>query len=261
MTQPQSTTRLVLMAGAVASVLGLGAASAGDVDRVIDRGAERIRLAQAAQERVDKIVDETRSLETQYHTVLKEIDGLEVYNDLLRSQVKAQEAEMEDLAGSIDKVTVIERQITPLMIRMIDGLEQFVELDLPFLLEERRKRVADLRALMERADVTVAEKFRRVTEAYQVEIDYGRTMLAYKGTLTLDGATREVNMLRVGRIGLYYQTVDASSTGVWNPGTGAWEALDSSEARNQVRQGLRIANKQVAPDLLLLPVEAPEAAS
>ena len=38
-----------------------------------------------------------------------------------------------------------------------------------------------------------------------------------------------------------------------------WKALDGAESRNQVRQGLRIARKQVAPDLLLLPVASPEA--
>lgn len=235
--------------------------SAADLSNVIRKGDERIRVAQASQERIDEVVDATRTLENQYRTVLKEVDGLEVYTDLLASQVEAQGTEIEDLGASIDQVTVIERQMTPLMIRMIEGLEQFVALDVPFLLDERRERVAGLQELMARADVTVAEKFRRVTEAYQIEIDYGRTMLAYKGTLELDGGLREVNFLRVGRVGLYYQSVDAGRTGVWNAAAGEWQALDSSEARNQVRLGLRMANKQVAPDLLLLPVPAPEVKS
>jgi hypothetical protein len=113
---------------------------------------------------------------------------------------------------------------------------------------------------MERADVSMAEKFRSLTEAFQIENDFGRTIEAYQGTLVLDGATLEVSFLRLGRIGLYYQTGDASVTGRWNPETRDWEKLSGGEARNQVRQGLRMARKQVAPDLLLLPVEAPEAA-
>jgi hypothetical protein len=48
---------------------------------------------------------------------------------------------------------------------------------------------------------------------------------------------------------------------MWDQQAGQWVALDGNESRNQVRQGLRIARKQVAPDLLLLPVPAPEAAS
>ena len=246
---------LAITAGAITAV------SAADLDNVIRKGDERIRVAQASQDRIDDVVEATRSLENQYRTVLKEIDGLEVYTGLLSSQVQAQGAEIDDLGASIDQVTVIERQITPLMIRMIEGLEQFVVLDVPFLLDERRERVEGLKELMARADVSVAEKFRRVTEAYQIEIDYGRTMLAYKGTLELEGGLREVNFLRVGRVGLYYQSVDAERTGVWNKAAGQWQALDSSEARNQVRLGLRMANKQVAPDLLLLPVPAPEVTS
>jgi len=259
--RPKISTPPVLACALAAATLGISAVSAEDLDAVISKGDQRIRVAQASQDRIEDIVDSTRSLETDYRTVLKEIDGLQVYNELLGTQIGAQEGEIEDLAASIDQVTVIERQITPLMMRMIDGLDQFIELDMPFLMEERRERVAGLREMMARADVSVAEKFRRVTEAYQIEMDYGRTMLAYKGTIEMDGGTREVNFLRVGRVGLYYQSVDAERTGAWNPETGEWVVLDSSEARNQVRLGLRMANKQVAPDLLLLPVQTPEVTS
>jgi hypothetical protein len=172
--------------------------------------------------------------------------------------VANQVAELEELRASIDQVSTVERQVMPLMIRMIEGLQRFVELDIPFLYEERVKRVANLEALMERADVSMAEKFRRLTEAFQIENDFGRTIEAYQGTLVIEGATLEVSFLRLGRIGLYYQTGDASVTGRWNPATRDWEVLKGSGARNQVRQGLKMARKLVAPDLLLLPVEAPE---
>ena len=261
LSRPKPWKSMFLFATLAVSAGAITVVSAADLSNVIRKGEERIRVAQASQERIDDVVEATRSMENQYRTVLKEIDGLEVYTGLLASQVQAQGTEIEDLGTSIDQVTVIERQMTPLMIRMIAGLEQFVALDVPFLLDERRARVAGLQELMARADVTVAEKFRRVTEAYQIEIDYGRTMLAYKGTMELDGGLREVNFLRVGRVGLYYQSVDAERTGVWNAAAGQWQALDSSEARNQVRLGLRMANKQVAPDLLLLPVPAPEVKS
>ena len=148
-----------------------GLSGAQDVDDVLASGQRTIQLAQASQQSVDTVVAETRSLIDQYRTVMKEVDGLEVYNTLLDRQVRNQEREMTDISNAIDRVTVIERQIMPLMLRMIDGLDQFVELDIPFLIEERRDRVDFLRNLMERSDVTVAEKFRRVTEAFQIESD------------------------------------------------------------------------------------------
>jgi hypothetical protein len=144
------------------------------------------------------------------------------------------------------------------MTQMIGGLEQFVALDVPFLLEERQERVAKLKELMERDDVTVAEKFRKVTEAYQIENDYGSTIEAYKDTVNIEGGTREVDFLRVGRIGLIYQSQDGKVSGAWDQSARQWEAL-GNESKNQIKFALQIATKQKAPDLVLLPVPAPEA--
>ena len=237
-----------------------GAAQAGELDQVLDAGAQRVQLAQASQERIDATVGETSELENEYKQILKQLDGLKVYNDYIQRQITSQEQELRDLRQSLDQVGVVERQIMPLMIRMLDGLEQFIRLDLPFLLEERLDRVAHMRALMERADVTLAEKFRRLTEAFQIENDFGRTIEIYKDALTIDGANLEVNVLRLGRVQLYYQTNDASATGRWDPAGARWQPLTDGNSRNQVRQGIRIARKLVAPDLLLLEIPAPEVA-
>jgi hypothetical protein len=175
----------------------------------------------------------------------------------LETQVENQAREIADLRDSIEQVSVIERGVVPLMAQMVESLHQFVELDLPFLPNERRKRVAFLENLLERSDVTVAEKVRRVLEAYQIENDYGRTIETYKETLELDGASREVDILRVGRVALLYQSVDAGLFGMWDREKKAWVSLPG-EYRNQIREGIGIARKQVASNLLLLPVAAPE---
>lgn len=220
---------------------------------VVDEAAKINESAAKSQEKINGITDQIDSKLQQFKTLMKEIEGLEVYNTQLRKQINNQEQEMADLNAAIDEVSVVERQITPLMMRMIDGLEQFVELDVPFLPEERANRVADLRAMMDRADVAASEKFRRVMEAYQVEMDYGRTMEAYSGIHTINGQERDVEFLRLGRTALIYQTRDASMQGVWNKQTRQWEELDSSY-RTQITKGLRMAKKQLAPDLLMLPV-------
>ena len=220
---------------------------------VVDEAAKINESAAKSQEKINGITDQIDSKLQQFKTLMKEIEGLEVYNTQLRKQINSQEQEMADLNAAIDEVSVVERQITPLMIRMIDGLEQFIALDVPFLPEERANRVADLKAMMDRADVAASEKFRRVMEAYQVEMDYGRTMEAYSGIHSIDGKERDVEFLRLGRTALIYQTRDASSQGVWNKQTRQWEELDSGY-RTQITKGLRMAKKQLAPDLLMLPV-------
>jgi len=216
-----------------------------------------LNLAQQSQERINNIVEGTRSLEDQYRAINKEIDGLKVYNRLMKAQVEGQTATLEDISLSMDRVDVINRQIFPLMERMIDGLDQSVQLDIPFLMAERTKRIGDLKAIMERSDVTVAEKFRKVMEAYQIENDYGTSSEYYEESLTIDGATRSFNILRIGRIGLYFQSDDTKITGRWNNNIRDWE-IDNS-ARNEVRKGLRMARQLIAPELIVIPVPSAEA--
>ena len=251
-----SSRRLATAFFAVSALTISGGVFAQTVDQVLQADQRRLNLAQQSQERINNIVEGTRSLEDQYRAINKEIDGLKVYNRLMRAQVEGQAATLEDIALSMDQVDVINRQIFPLMERMIDGLKQSVALDIPFLMDERNDRIAALETIMERSDVTVAEKFRKVMEAYQIENDYGTTIENYSQSLTIDGATRSFNMLRVGRIGLYFQSDDKKITGLWNNETRGWE-VDNS-VRNEVRKGLRVARQLIAPELIIVPVQAAE---
>lgn len=245
-----------LCAGALLAAAALaGATTLEEVEAV---QADRAEAGRQSQNRIDDIVKETDSLETEYKRVLKELEGLKVFNTLMQRQIDRQESDIGKLNQAIDEVEATGRQMLPLMVRMIESLELFVEADAPFLLDERRSRVGELYELMEREDVTVAEKFRKVLEAYQIENDYGRTIEAYKAAVEHEGATLEVDVLRVGRVSLVYQTADQSATRRWDHDAKGWVDLEGSY-RNQVRMGLRVAQQQVAPDLLMLPVSAPEA--
>lgn len=251
---PKTFTLSVLAAAlSVASMTG-NAQEDGYLKPAIDSAKQINESAASSQEKVNAYSDQVESKLQTFKTINKETDGLRIYNTQLDKQIANQVEEMAALNTSIDEVSVIERQITPLMIRMIDGLEQFVQLDVPFLPEERSERIAGLREMMDRADVSPSEKFRRVMEAYQVEMDYGRSMEAYSGILSMNGQERDVDFLRVGRSVLAYQTRDASEQGVWDQDTKTWNNLDSSY-RTQITSGLRMAKKQKAPDLLMLPVK------
>jgi hypothetical protein len=208
-----------------------------------------------SQRRIDALSEETDKMLAEYRTRLKQIDALRIYNSQMEQLIASQDLEMASLRRQIDDVEVVGRGVTPLMLKMIDALDAFVALDVPFLKEERATRVQHLRELMGRADVTNAEKYRRILEAYQIENDYGRTIEAYRGTLA-DGRT--VDFLRVGRIALVYQTLDADELAVWDQETEDWIELDSSY-RTAIKQGLRIARKQSAPDLIRLPLPAAQA--
>lgn len=251
----------VLCAVAAVSLSGfMSAASADALDQILETGIETQRLAQESQERIDRLVDQTNDIAAEYTTVLKEVEGLQVYNQQLERQITSQEREMADITDSIERVAETERQVTPLMLRMLDALEQFIELDLPFQMDVRRKGLEDLRELMDRSDVTTAEKFRNILEAYQIESAYGRTFEAYEGTVDVEGQEQIVDFLQVGRIALLFQTRDGETSGAWNQATGDWEIL-SGTYRTPILQGLRVARRQAAADRLLpLPIPAPEKA-
>lgn len=228
------------------------------VDQIIDEGIQRNEAARQSQQKVDAIASETDKVVAEYKRVLKVIDGLKVYNALLQRQLDDQQATIAQIKESIAEVSVIERQITPLMLRMVDSLEQFVEMDVPFLLKERKDRIERLNNTITRADVTTAEKFRSVLEAYQIEIDYGRNIEAYKDVLEIGGNPREVSFFRMGRVTLVYQTEDREYNGVWDQANRKWVPLDGAEYRNNIANALKIAREQVAPDLIILPINAPE---
>ena len=254
-----SRTMTVASIAAVVALAGSVFAQSVSVDQVLQADQQRINLAQASQERINEVVEGTRSLADQYRAINKEIDGLKVYNRLMTAQTNGQTATLDDISLSMDQVDVINRQIFPLMERMIDALKQSVALDIPFLIDERNERLAKLDGTMERSDVSVAEKFRKVMEAYQIELDYGTSNEWYRQSLDIDGAVREYNMLRVGRIGLYFQSDDTNITGWYNAEAGAFEML-GNEHRSEVRKGIRVARQLIAPELILLPVPAPESA-
>jgi predicted RNase H-like nuclease (RuvC/YqgF family) len=244
----------VLLATGVFASGGATAATLNDIYQVAERINDQARQSQA---RIDALTEETRQLLSEYKTVLKEIEGLRVYNRQLERQIENQETEMAQLTRSIDEVTLIERQITPLMLRMIDGLEQFVELDMPFLLDERMERIETLRSMMDRADVAVSEKFSQILRAYQIENEYGRTMEAYDDTIAINGTERKVDILKVGRVALVYQSGDGTATGHYNTITSQWEPL-GEEYNTPVRNGIRMARQQLSVDMLPMPVRGPE---
>ncbi len=248
-------------AAGLALTLGLAAAvpSALAQDRALSASLAEQKASDEAsiksQKRVAQLADQTTDLQGEYRLTLQKLDRVRIYNNHLQKLVNEQEALKADVGRQLNDFQVVQTEIVPLMFSMIDSLEQFIGLDMPFNVQERRDRLDSLRALMEDPDVTVSERYRKIMEAYQIETSFGRDVEATKGDL--EG--REVEFLRLGRVLLAYQTADRSETGFWNKTTGQWEIL-GDEFRKPITDGLRIARKQAAPDLLMMPVPGPEAA-
>lgn len=213
--------------------------------------------SKGSQEKITDLSLETQELLGEYRLVLQQIDRLIAYNDYVERLITDQEEQIVDINRQLQDFALIERGIVPLMLESIETLDRFIDLDVPFLLEERKDRVNRLRVIMNESDITVSEKFRQIMDAYQIETSLGSDIEAYTGFLEIDGENRQVDFLRIGRTSLTYQTPDQNETGFWNKQTQQWEDLPRKYT-DYVKEGLRIAKKQITPDLIQLPVEAPK---
>jgi hypothetical protein len=221
--------------------------------------AQQVQTDQAAarvQETLDQLRERTQDAQGRYAQALADAESLERYNNQLAEQVRSQEEEIASIEKQLLDIETTNREVQPLMQQMVDTLARFVELDVPFLLEERTARVQNLRDIMPRADITISEKYRLILDAYQIELEYGSTLNPYEGRLTSGGSERTVEFAQLGRVSLMYRTLDGSETGYWDADKKEW--VPDESYREAVEEALRVAKRDGAADLLTVPVQAPQ---
>ena len=226
-----------------------------NLEDAIETKIEAQEEAVKSQNTIDQLTDETRDMVLDYRNAIRKTDSLSAYNQQLAKLVKQQKISLSSIQRQLENAEETQRSIVPFINKMITTLEKFVRLDLPFLLEERRQRISTLKQIVNLPDITLPDKYRRVMEAYQIEIEYGRTIEAYNDTIQVDNNEYTVEILRIGRLLMTFQTSDGELSGIWNKHSKAWRKL-SSEYNRSINQGLLIAKKQAPPELIKLPVTA-----
>jgi len=223
------------------------------VEDTIKISTTSIEKSGLTQEQIVKLDEQTRVLLADYQSTSKEYDSLKLYNDQVQKIINSQIEEIENILIKIDELDKTNQRIVPFMLRMIDGLENFIQLDIPFLMDERTDRLKNLKVTMDRGDVSTSEKFRLIVEAYKTELEYGRTIEAYRDNIIIDDVETSADFLRVGRIALTYLTVDGSKGGYWDTNSQTWEKASSSIKRS-TEDALKVASKQAPPALIKIPV-------
>jgi hypothetical protein len=246
---------LVLLYTFLIVVLAVGVQAQG-LDDTIQAESRINKDAVSSQQRVSGLAKQTRDLLTEYRSLVRETESLKIYDDNLERVITDQDKEIQSIRRQLSGLEATNRGVVPLMLEMIEVLDRIVEADIPFRIHERRARVEQLRDMMDQADVTASEKYRRVMAAYQGELEFGRSTEAYADSLPATGQT--VEFLRVGRTLLVYQTSDSSVTGWFNPSRRRFELLPD-RYRREVKNGLAIARNEKAPNLVILPVPGPQA--
>lgn len=239
----------------IAALLFSAATQAADVKDSLDVVAATNNSAVSSQETIDKLSRETRNLLEDYRKLLDGSEYQAAYTRQLQELDEVQQMRMAQLREQINQARITQQRIVPLMRSMADSLEKFVILDLPFHQEERIVAVLQLKERLRRPDISVSAKFRILLEAYQLEQDYGGNIEAWRGPLVREGEELSVQFLRVGRVALYYQSLDGASSGYWDAQQQQWLPLESRYNRG-LNQALRVAENLTAPQLLNLPLMA-----
>lgn len=244
---------------ALLALLYQGPASAdqnSQTDQLLKASSNRLADNQAAQVTVNDTSEQAQSITKDYMAELKLLNSLNMYNKMLDRQLAGQQSEISKLETSINNATLIERQILPLLVRMVDALDNFVRIDVPFLNEERIERVEGLQSLLVQSDLTTSEKARRVFEAYQIENEYGYTIESYQGKVQLKEGQFAVEFLRIGRIALMYRDLSGIHFGFWHQQNKQWQALTESQYKRHISKGLKIAKEEISPELITIPLVA-----
>ena len=224
------------------------------VDTTIDLSVESSNLSIDAQEKIEELDEISKKVYFEYKDTLNEYKSLKNYDDQLSEIIDAQFQEITNINQQIDSLDDINVDILPLLKTMTDTLRKVIELDIPFLKDARVQRVNSLDELLLRADITTAEKFRKVFEAYQIEANFGKTIENYPGYITLNNNQIAVDFFRLGRLGLFYRTPDGNETGFWNLESNNWSHEGSSLDTN-IKAALDISNRQSPPNFITLPLK------
>jgi hypothetical protein len=212
--------------------------------------------ASASQKKIEQLSGETRALLEEYRRLQDGVEYQAAYTRELEQLEQSQRTQIEELQRQISDAAITRQRIVPLMRSMADALEKFVVLDLPFHHEDRIEAVLLLKQRLSQPDLAVSAKFRLLLEMYQVEQAYGDSIESWRGPLQWQGEELSVEFLRIGRVALYFQSLDGASSGYWSMAHEQWLPLDAAFDRD-IAQALRVARNQVAPELLQLPLVAP----
>lgn len=240
------------LAGCLLGLLGGAPVLAQDAGDAVERTQQQREADAASQRRIDQLDEAEREALQAYRSAVWETQQLNVYREQLQELIDRQADKLSSLENQLEELARTERDIMPLMKRMVDALERFIAIDMPFLQDERQARVADLRDAMTDPGVSVADRYQAIMEAYSAETDYGRGVGHERSEI--DGQVHD--LIRIGRVALYALRLDGSEAKRWDAATQAWQPL-AGHYIPVLRKAMRISREVVAPELMLLPVSAP----
>jgi hypothetical protein len=208
----------------------------------------------ASQQRIEQFDDDADNMLREYRAVNQQIDNIQLFIDKQDIYLKSQSKEISSLSNQLENVENIKRGIIPMMLRMAAAIEDSVESDLPFLINERRARIQRIKNVLTNPDIPPAEQYRQVLNAYKIEVAYGQGVDSYEGPHPTKSG-QKVNFLRYGRLALVYMAKDESDIGYYDLASKSWKPVGGKHALS-ILQAIRVANEEAAPEIVFAPVVA-----
>lgn len=222
-----------------------------DSARMIENKANKTAIS--SQQKIDESAQATLNLKAKIEQLSEEVNNLTIYREHLSRLVTDQNLEVSSLNEQIQGIQETRQGVVPLMYKMIDELQVIIAQDKPLKSEQRLARISKLKVMMSQANISDAEKYRRILETYQIEMDYGNKLGRYQGEIQLSAEQRiEADLLYLGRIALLARSLDRQQYWSWNVANKQWQSVDIDA--EQIDIAFSMAAKQSTPDLINLPI-------
>ncbi|MCI5048377.1 MAG: DUF3450 domain-containing protein, partial [Aquisalinus sp.] len=255
----QMIKKIAFLGTAMVVATAMAAPAAAQFNSALNEARRTQDETKASQQRIDNLDNETAQILGEYRANLKQFELLTRFNETRRAEIESQSQQIARIQEDLENVSTLSLAMVPLMEDMVEKLETLIANDIPFNEVERADRLARLKEVMADSEVSAAQRYRLIIEAYQIENEFGRTVDSYEGEVDTPEGPLSVEFLRIGRVALIYKNADDSILRIYDQDAGDFVDLDKSFL-DDVRFGLRVAKEQTAPDLLTLPVKAPDQA-
>ena len=248
----------ILLATTLVALVGGGSAFAQDSPKeVLKKVSKSITTESKAQEKADEwnwekqpIMDDIRDLK--YRITWKQYrqKKYKIYIAGVKESIK-------DLEYKKEEINKLREHLDPYLEEVVDRMETFVKNDLPFLPEERQRRIDNLRSALNNYNMQLSEKLNRIFAiGLQAETQYGKMIEPQEDQrLDLNGIETQVTLLRLGRIAWYFMSIDGKQIGMYNRETGKWEIIHE-DLYKDFKRAFDMALAKRAAEIVELPLGA-----
>jgi DNA repair exonuclease SbcCD ATPase subunit len=222
-------------------------------ERVRRSVRESVEIRRQTQKEHEKWQEEKQRLTERYESLESENRRLSEKQARLSEKEQAARSRILQKEKQIADIRQVTQDVEPFLKQLASDISKLVEHDLPFLAHERQKRIKSIEKLMEDRQAPVSEKYRRVMEALFVEAEYGNTIEVYQENIEVQGRSMRANIFRLGRISLYFQSMDQEECGWFNIAEKKWEKLPTRYNR-AIAGAIDIGTRRRPAELLTMPL-------